>query len=440
MARAKTKFLYIVAILLLVVIVALGILLTINSKKANVKTKTSSTTSNPTTFNPTTKPTTSNPTKPTTSNLTTTSKSTTSNLTTTSKPTTSNLTTTSKPTTSKSTTSKSTTSNLTTKPPTNPTTSHSPTIFNPFSQSFTRHLPVKTRCNIKSLYSSLKYKGTIKESKYKEAVEEILKSLCEAPNKCSKQKRDFRTEIQIKKLKEILSWSFVHPSMDGTCGYIALFATLYPFLKDENHRISKIFFDSTGYDTTSWLPKPPQRKTISEIFVELKNNMKIHNNLYEYIEYNKGNIILAFKYMMLRAAEKVDMSRNTFMIDRISNLHKLSNSETRSVFRTILTPMFLHPKNFYNSKFWINELDVSLLSYILDIGIFVLVIKPPPGKRYNMKHNVDHYFVDIAQLHMHLNENLGGKILTEKDFELDREVVCLINDIQLAHYLGVIKV
>ncbi|KAI5169700.1 hypothetical protein PAEPH01_0929 [Pancytospora epiphaga] len=249
--------------------------------------------------------------------------------------------------------------------------------------------------------------------------------------------------IKIEQLKKISTKSYVNPRSDGTCGYIALFATLYPFLKDKNHEVSKVFFDSTGYDTIQGLPKPLRYKTISELFTVLKNNMEVHKDLYEYVEYNKVNIVLALRYLAIKRVWNDEKLKKKLMEEKIkssSELYKFSDSiqpNKVDTFKDLFVPHFLDSEHLGKRAYWMEEFDIDLFSHILNINICAIMISPS-SEINNKKYADSAYFVRGVLLITSEDCVYNVNSPMDKNIIANLPVVCLINDCQLCHYLGVI--
>ncbi|KAI5169434.1 hypothetical protein PAEPH01_0709 [Pancytospora epiphaga] len=341
-------------------------------------------------------------------------------------------------TTPSSTTPSSTTPSSTTPPSTLPsntktlTTSALPTGS---PKSMAKSTVIKAGHKTKSPYPPLSSPVEVKGSLYGNVIKKHLSDLAEYI-----KKEPARGNSLVPELEEVLTQSYVIPADNSSSRYIALFSVLYIFLMDEKHPISKVFFDSTGYDTIHRLPKPLQKETISEIFIELNNNMNNHKSLYDYVKYNNKNIILAFKYIVLKHIWNdqevlTDFVQRIISNDDFSKYFKGSSSLIQpselNKIRDVLISHFLNDESCENIMLSITEVDIVILCYIFDINIWKIAFRNDATRDGSL-------CIDINNTHnLYFDWYVNTSIFKRTSLVGVPEVYLLYDRAQYSNYMGV---
>ncbi|KAI5170280.1 hypothetical protein PAEPH01_1302 [Pancytospora epiphaga] len=98
---------------------------------------------------------------------------------------------------------------------------------------------------------------------------------------------------------KLLQGSCFIPNTFIESGYVALFLALLPYLNDPNNHVHKIFFNSEGYDEII-NATGKSLNDIEALFERVRVGIKSEKGVYAYLEQNIRDVILAFKYVMIK--------------------------------------------------------------------------------------------------------------------------------------------
>ncbi|KAI5169422.1 hypothetical protein PAEPH01_0697 [Pancytospora epiphaga] len=242
-------------------------------------------------------------------------------------------------------------------------------------------------------------------------------------------------------LRYIMNRDYVNPYPDGSCGYMSLFAVLYCYIEDENHPISKIFYNPDGYDNIEGLPKLQGNRPISDLFNRLKNNKKPNVDVFEYSQNNKEDILLALRYILLKhiwdtnrawidiADEKV--GSNCPVVVPLKNLNE--EVKIHHMKKEYVT-YFLDHKNFYNRDLWMTTAEMTIYCYIFNVNIWTIVFNNITSK------NVPNRYVFKQESSTNLYLDTGkyeGIKFYEKNAKEPPETLYIFS-ISNNHFMGVL--
>ncbi|KAI5170930.1 hypothetical protein PAEPH01_1565 [Pancytospora epiphaga] len=183
-------------------------------------------------------------------------------------------------------------------------------------------------------------------------------------------------------LLEMLPRSCYIPNTLAESGYVALFLALLPYLNDPSNCIHKIFFNLEGYDEII-NATGKSLNDIEALFERVRVGIKSEKDVYAYLEQNIRDVILAFKYVMIKKIWSSDDAIYDFVSKRADIFNMISGficnikdiKDVNWVFRKEYVYHAIENLEQNDNIFGLTDIEMEIFGNIFKINIYYIILK-----------------------------------------------------------------